>query len=157
MSCEYAHAGSVVTLTGAYFADDPNVPLTVTFPGNVPAEIRSIEQETLQVVVPEGAEEGAITVSSIYGGGLSSFHYLDTRGMMFDFDGLTGLGNHGWHNVPIENDGTGISGNYIRLGGGATTLLRCRCLGRWQLLFRILGRKLEHPDRLPRTRGRASV
>lgn len=122
MSCEYAHAGSVVTLTGAYFADDPNVPLTVTFPGNVPAEIRSIEQETLQVVVPEGAEEGAITVSSIYGDGLSSFHYLDTRGMMFDFDGLTGLGNHGWHNVPIENDGTGISGNYIRLGDGATTL-----------------------------------
>ncbi len=122
MSCEYARPGSVVKITGAYFADDPNVPLTVTFPGDIPAEIRTISQEALEVVVPECSEEGVVTVTSIYGEGESTFHYLDTRGMMFDFDGLTGLGNHGWHNAPVENDGSGISGNYIRLGDGATTL-----------------------------------
>lgn len=122
MSCEYAHAGDIVTITGAYFADDPNVPLKVIFPGDVTADIRNLSQETLQVVVPEGTEEGQITVSSIYGDGKSSFHYLDTRGLMFDFDGLTGLGNHGWHNAAIEDDGTGISGNYMRLGDGSTTL-----------------------------------
>lgn len=122
MTCEYAHAGDIVTLYGAYFADDPNVPITVTFPGNVEAEIRKISQESLDVVVPEGAVEGPVTVTSIYGAGLSSFHYLDTRGLMFDFDGVTGLGNHGWHNMPIEDDGTGISGNYVRLGDGATMI-----------------------------------
>lgn len=122
MTCEYARPGDVVTLTGAYFADDPNVPLKVIFPGDVPAEIRSIAQDALEVTVPEGSHEGAIEVKSIYGVGSSPFNYLDTRGMMFDFDGLTGLGNHGWHNAPIENDGTGISGNYMRLGDGATVL-----------------------------------
>ncbi len=122
MTCEYAQAGDIVTIEGAYFADDPNVPISVTFPGGIEAEIRRVTQEALDVVVPDGAEEGAITVTSIYGKGESGFHYLDTRGMMFDFDGITGLGNHGWHNMPIENDGTGISGNYVRLGDGATTL-----------------------------------
>lgn len=122
MTCEYAHAGDIVTINGAYFADDPNVPLTVTFPGGIPASIKKITQEALEVEVPEGAGEGPITVASIYGEGESGFHYMDTRGMMFDFDGLTGLTNHGWHNMPVEDDGTGISGNYVRLGDGATTL-----------------------------------
>ena len=56
MTCEYAHAGDIVTLSGAYFADDPNVPITVTFPGNIPAEIRSISQDALEIEVPEGSE-----------------------------------------------------------------------------------------------------
>ncbi len=122
MSCEYAQAGSTVVLKGAYFADDPNVPLTVEFPGGKEAKIVSLTQDVLEVVVPEGAVEGPVAVTSIYGRGESGFHYLDTRGMMFDFDGLTGLGNHGWHNAPIEDDGSGISGNYMRLGDGQTVL-----------------------------------
>lgn len=122
MSCEYAKAGDVVTISGAYFADDPNVPLTVTFPGGIPANIKNLKQEALEVEVPEGAAEGPVTVTSVYGATESSFRYLDTRGMLFDFDGLTGLTNHGWHNLPVEDDGTGISGNYVRLGDGATTL-----------------------------------
>lgn len=122
MSCEYAKAGEVVTINGAYFADDPNVPLTVMFPGDKQAEIRNLTQSSVEVTVPEGTFEGPIEISSIYGTGKSTFNYLDTNGMLFDFDGLTGLGNHGWHNQPIENDGTGISGNYLRLGDGSTTL-----------------------------------
>ena len=121
MSCEYAKAGDVVTIDGAYFADDPNVPLTVSF-GNVPATIRSISQSQLEVEVPAGATEAPVVVTSIYGSGESNFHYLDTRGMMFDFDGFTGLGNSGWHARPIENDGSGISGNYMVLGDGSTVL-----------------------------------
>ncbi len=122
MSCEYAAAGEIVTIKGAYFADDPNVPLTVSFEGAGEATIRNITQEQLEIEVPQGAVEGPVTVTSIYGSGASTFHYMDTRGMMFDFDGLTGLGNHGWHNAAIEDDGTGISGNYMRLGDGSTTL-----------------------------------
>lgn len=122
MTCEYAKAGDIVTLTGAYFADDPNVPLTVTFPGGIPAQVKNITQSALEIEVPEGAPEGPVTVTTIYGSGESGFHYKDTRGLMFDFDGVTGLTNHGWHNQPVENDGTGISGNYMRLGDGKTTL-----------------------------------
>ena len=122
MTCEYAHAGDIVTLKGAYFADDPNVPLTVTFEGGAEAEIRKLAQNEIEIEVPQGAKEGPVTVTSIYGAGESSFHYLDTRGLMFDFDGATGLGNHGWHNAVIEDDGTGISGNYMRLGDGETLL-----------------------------------
>lgn len=121
MSCEYAKAGENVTITGAYFADDPNVPLTVTFPGDIEAQIKSITQEAIVVEVPDGTTEGPISIASIYGKGVSSFNYLDTNGMLFDFDGLTGLTNHGWHAMAIE-DTDGISGNYVRLGDGATTL-----------------------------------
>lgn len=121
MSCEYAHAGETVTIYGSYFADDPNVPLSVDFNG-IPAKVNSVAQDAVEVVVPEGATEGPVKVTTIYGNNESSFNYLDTRGMMFDFDGLTGLGNHGWHARPIENDGTGISGNYMVLGDGATLL-----------------------------------
>lgn len=121
MSCEYAAAGEIVTIDGAYFADDPNVPLTVTI-GGQPAKITKLTQNQLNVEVPEGATEAPVVVTSIYGEGKSKFNYMDTNGMMFDFDGITGLGNHGWHNQPIENDGSGISGNYLRLGDGATTL-----------------------------------
>lgn len=122
MSCEYAHAGDVVTLDGAYFADDPNVPLTVSF-GDVPATIKSIDQNRLTVEVPAGASEEPIVVTSIYGEGVSPFKYMDTTGMLFDFDGLTGLGTaQSWHARPIISDETSISGNYITLGDGNTLL-----------------------------------
>lgn len=122
MSCEYAPAGDVVTLEGAYFADDPNVPIQVSF-GSVPAQIKSITQNSLSVVVPEGAGEDPIVVTSIYGEGKSSFKYKDTTGMLFDFDGITGLGtSQSWHARPIISDETSISGNYITLGDGNTLL-----------------------------------
>lgn len=122
MSCEYAHAGDVVTIDGAYFADDPNVPLTVSF-GDIPARIRSISQERLSVEVPEGAVEAPIVVTSIYGEGKSSFKYMDTTGMLFDFDGITGLSTtQSWHARPVISDETSISGNYTTLGDGNATM-----------------------------------
>jgi hypothetical protein len=123
MSCEYAKAGSTVTFTGNYFCDDPNVPLEVIFPGNKKADIRSIQQDELTVVVPEGAPEGEIAITSIYGTGTSSFHYKDTRGMLFDFDGITGLGtDQSWHPRPIMEDSYSISGKYTQLGDGSTEM-----------------------------------
>ena len=117
MSCEYAQAGSVATLIGDYFVDDPNVPFTMSI-GDVPVtEIRSLEKSRVTFVVPE-APEAKIEVSTIYGSTTSAFQYKDSRGMLFDFDGLTGLGNHGWHNRDILADETSISGNFVRLGDG---------------------------------------
>ena len=122
MDCEWAHAGETVVLEGAYFADDPNVPLAVTVAG-LPAEIKSIEQDRLEIVIPEGAGEGEIAVESIYGKGVAGFRYMDTRGMLFDFDGLTGLGvAQSWHARPIVEDEISIAGNYMVLGNAEKTL-----------------------------------
>lgn len=122
MSCEYAAAGSVATLYGDYFIDDPNVPFEMSF-GDVPVtDLRSITKTAVSFVVPEAPANEKISVSTIYGTAKSVFQYKDTRGLMFDFDGVTGLGNHGWHNRDILTDDTAISGNYVRLGDGATEM-----------------------------------
>lgn len=122
MSCEYTPAGETATIYGDYFIDDPNVPLEITFVDDVPVtEITEITKTAVSFVVPEGATEGKVSVSTVYGEAESNFHYLDSRGMMFEFDGLTGLGNHGWHARPISDE-NGITGNYVQLGDGTTAM-----------------------------------
>ncbi|MBR1463900.1 MAG: hypothetical protein IJ604_11090 [Prevotella sp.] len=119
MSCEYVRAGESVTLYGNYFIDDPNVPLTVTLPdGQTVTEFTSFSQGEITFNMPQCDVEGPISVSTIYGKVESPFHYLDSRGMLFDFDGLTGLGNHGWHPRDILSDETSITGNFVQLGDG---------------------------------------
>lgn len=124
MSCEFSKPGSTAFIYGNYFIDDPNVPLTVQFPdGSFADDVKADETfSTLSFTVPECYEEGPITVTSIYGSTTSKFHYLDSRGMLFDFDGGTGLSNHGWHDRAIQSDETSLSGNYMMLGDGQTTL-----------------------------------
>jgi len=125
MSCEYAAAGTTAYLTGSYFINDGNVPLTITFPNGKEAKITDLDDENYSSVyftVPECDVEGPITVSSIYGTSESTFYYKDTRGLMFDFDGVTGLSNHGWHDREIKTDDNAISGNYVQLGNGTTTM-----------------------------------
>ena len=66
MSNEYAQSGTVATIYGDYFIDDPNVPLTVEI-ANVPVtEITSLTRNAISFVVPEGAETGYVNVESIY-------------------------------------------------------------------------------------------
>lgn len=90
MSCEYAPAGSEAVLYGDYFVDDPNVPLTISMPGDITVEgeqITSITKTAIKFIVPEGAMQGNIRVKSIYGTGQSVFQYKDTRNILFDWDG----------------------------------------------------------------------
>ena len=123
MSCEYAKAGDEVTLSGNYFIDDPSKPITVTLPdGQVVKNFTKKTRSTLSFTMPECTDEGPMTVTSIYGTTESKFHYLESRGFLFDFDGLTGLGNHGWHESTIKSDETSLAGNYLQLGDGATAL-----------------------------------
>jgi hypothetical protein len=127
MSCEYASIGDEVTILGNYMVDDPNVPLTVTFEGadgsDIPAEVKSIADDytSCVAIVPEGAAEGAITVTSIYGATTSSFHYLDSRGLLFNFDDIA-RSNHGWHDQNITTDETAITGNFLQFGNGSAAL-----------------------------------
>lgn len=137
MSCEYAPAGSEAVLYGDYFVDDPNVPLTISMPGDITVEgeqITSITKTAIKFIVPEGAVQGNIRVKSIYGTGQSVFQYKDTRNILFDWDGnyegALAAGNS-W-NGDNEKKGQTISsvppidGNYLVLG--PSTLLG----GQWE-------------------------
>lgn len=122
MSCEWAAEGGEATLSGDYFVDDPNVPLTVTFEGGLTAPIKSFTKTLITITVPEGAKEGPVEVSTVYGSVKSGFHYKDSRGLLFDFDTNPLLTNHGWHAQVIETDDTALSGNFLRLGDPEVTM-----------------------------------
>lgn len=137
MSCEYAPAGSEAVLYGDYFVDDPNVPLTISMPGDITVEgeqITSITKTAVKFIVPEGAVPGNIRVKSIYGTGQSVFQYKDTRNILFDWDGkyegALAAGNS-WSGDDEKKGQTissvpPIDGNYLVLG--PSTLLG----GQWE-------------------------
>ena len=122
MSCEYAKPGSIATIYGSYFVDDPNVPLTVTFPDGQIAEIKSINssRSAIQIVVPECTTEGQIEVASIYGKSLSKFYYHDSRGLITNFDGATDVVPQGWNIAATYSDENGIDGQYVQVGPAET-------------------------------------
>lgn len=125
---EWAKPGETVTISGNYFIDDPNVPLSIKMPGGkkVPAEnIKSLTQNSVTFEIPAGSdEEGRIYVSTIYGEGRSNFNFHDTRGMLFDFDGETGLdfASNCWHGHTAQSDEWSLCGNYVQIGDEATTM-----------------------------------
>lgn len=133
MDFEYAKPGSEVTLSGRYLIDDPAVPLQVFFrdanDNPTEAKVKSISEDytTVVVEVPADAAEGNITVDNVYGSVTSGFKFMDagdgkSSWMLFDFDGKTGLSNHGWHNQIIQSDEWSISGSYLQLGNGEATM-----------------------------------
>lgn len=137
MSCEYAPAGSEAVLYGDYFVDDPNIPLTISMPGDITVEgeqITSITKTAVKFIVPAGAMQGNIRVKSIYGTGQSVFQYKDTRNILFDWDGkyegALAAGNS-WSGDDEKKGQTissvpPIDGNYLVLG--PSTLLG----GQWE-------------------------
>lgn len=129
MKCEYVHVGDLAQVNGQYFVDDPNQPLTMTFTGidnsmnlEVPREnIKKITQSSISFIVPEGAKEGRIKVSTIYGEGNSSFYYADSRNIITDFDGPNNAGPkgvvpQGWNIDAKYSTEGGISGAYCQVG-----------------------------------------
>ena len=126
MSNEWAAPGEEVTIVGDYFLDYEDNPLVVKF-GDYELDrsyIKSITKTSITFTMPENVPEENVTVTSVYGTDTSKFMYMDTRGMLFDFDTpcFTGtvLGNNGWHGRDIISDETSLSGNYLVLGGGKT-------------------------------------
>lgn len=119
MSNEWAAPGETVTINGSYLFP----PLTVEFPGVDPIEISSSNGSFVEVTVPEGAQPGKVKINTDSGTAQSIFMYKDSRGLLFDFDGLTGLDNHGWNgHSSQDDDGTGISGRFFQFGDGETVL-----------------------------------
>ena len=119
MSCEWAKPGEKVTISGSYLF----APLTVQFPGADPIEVTTSTPNAFEVTIPEGVQPGKIKVTTASGTGQSVFMYKDSRGMIFDFDGITGLDNHGWNgHSSRDDDGTGISGRFFQFGDGVKEL-----------------------------------
>ena len=121
MTNEYATPGTEVTISGNYFIDDPNEPLTITM-GNVSvAEITNISQNAVSFVIPQGVTTSYINVTSIYGTGKSTFRYMESD-VLFDFDndGDDALYNYnGWHTSTIGTlaEVTPIDKNYLIFQG----------------------------------------
>ena len=119
MSLEWAQPGEQVTIYGSYLFP----PLTVEFPGVDPIDETVGSGPSVTVTVPEGAQPGKIKINTDSGTAQSVFMYKDSRGMLFDFDGLTGLDNHGWNGHNSQDaDEYSISGRYFQFGDGATAL-----------------------------------
>ncbi|TXK52620.1 hypothetical protein FVR03_00760 [Pontibacter qinzhouensis] len=109
---EYANAGQVATITGDFFYE----PLTVTFTGGAQGNVVRVEDDVIEVTVPEGAEPGPITVTTNFGQSKSDFWFRDNRNLIATFDGPTeGL----WHGPDFikesDPDITPINGKFLRI------------------------------------------
>ena len=112
MDSEYVLTGEVATERGNFFYE----PLTVTFTGGVEGEVVKVDDNLLQVRIPEGAEPGPLTVTTNFGSDESDFWFRDSRNIFISSDPFTG-----WWNgdlvvsSPGPSDPPAINGNYIRV------------------------------------------
>lgn len=118
MSCEYAKPGDQVTIYGKYFIELEYV----EFQGadaRVDVSNCSYTSTEITLTVPESATRGQIKVKTNSGLSGSVFHYLDNRGMIFDFEEGSKTAPNGWNVATIVKTPTdGVSGAYAQLGDG---------------------------------------
>lgn len=125
MSNEWAKPGELVTIYGDFFIDKADSPLEIAFPGaDVPhSDMTFNGSSSVSFHVPQGATEGYVNVTSYSGSGRSRFQYLDSRNILFDWDGSRGgmATGHGWRNgvvhAPGEDAWEAIDGSYLYFGG----------------------------------------
>ncbi|MBR5404174.1 MAG: hypothetical protein IK113_08140 [Bacteroidales bacterium] len=124
MDCEYAKPGTVAKIYGDYFIDLEYV----EFQGlNARVEVDDItyDESEITLTIPATATPGMIKIKTKSGLSGSVFHYMDQRGLLFDFDGKTGLydaSNRGWHPQTVTTDETAIDGNFLQLGDGTAEM-----------------------------------
>lgn len=112
MLSEYVLAGDIATIRGNFFYE----PLTVTFEGGIIGELESVEENMLQVRVPEGAQPGQITIKTNFGETKSDFWFKDNRNIFLSSDPFTGWWNASFVvSKPGPDDPVAINGNYIRV------------------------------------------
>jgi hypothetical protein len=122
MDFEYAAEGDIAYIHGLYFVNDAGSPLKVTFNDDIEAEIISQDVNNVAVRVPDGAQPGPVTITSVYGETESSFWWRDNRNIVLSFN--NGISPdydyyHGWHGgTGVGTDG-GINGNYLIFGDGS--------------------------------------
>jgi len=124
MKCEWLTPGNTAYISGQYFVDDPTSPLTVTFTGGALGTIEEASLDHIAVKVPQGAQAGPVTVSSVYGTTKSPFWFRDNRNIILNFNN----GEYpdydyyfGWHGANGVSSENGINGNYLILSGAEMT------------------------------------
>ena len=127
MKSEYVNTGDIATFYGDYFYE----PLVVTFAGGVQGEVVSVEDQILEVTVPEGAEPGPVIITSNFGETESDFWFRDNRNIIASFDAT--LANGIWRGPPyiFASDAViePINGKFIRVN---------QALGAWPF-FELYG------------------
>ncbi|MEQ8880872.1 MAG: glycan-binding surface protein [Cyclobacteriaceae bacterium] len=116
MVSEYVNAGGIARIRGQYFYE----PLTVTFPGGVTGEVVDVEDEMIEVIVPEGAQSGPITVTNNFGESESDFWFRDNRNIIGGFEGTEDADFSGWWYgkdfiVSSDPDIPAINNQFIRI------------------------------------------
>ena len=119
MTCEYVPDGGIAYIQGLYFVNEEANPLKVQFSGNVEGEVISVDVNNIAVRVPEGAQNGPIRVTSVYGTGESVLNFRDSRNIILDFDTRYPDGDfkHGWHGGTGYGTEGGLNGQYLIMSG----------------------------------------
>lgn len=116
MRCEYVADGETAVLKGNYFY----APVHLMMADGKEAEIVDFSATEIHFIVPAGAPEGPISVTTSYGTTTSEFHFRDTRGLITDFRTLE-WGNS--YKKGAVSDVDGVDGNYL--------LLEAPAVGAW--------------------------
>jgi hypothetical protein len=116
ISCEYANVGDTVTIKGNYFLEP-----TLKFTNDVAATIISSTQTQIEAIVPDGAEAGPISITSLYGTTASSFKYRDNEDITSTTKFITDFETTDWDSWGYGHYGTtgGIDGQYYLFSGTA--------------------------------------
>lgn len=126
MSNEWAAPGEEATIYGSFFFPNDETPLEISFPGATvsQSDITFNGSTEMTFTVPEGANPGYVTVSTISGAARSKFQYKDTRNILFDWDGSHGghASGYGWRAGVVHTPGTdswaeAVDGSYLYFGG----------------------------------------
>lgn len=117
MKSEYVNTGDVATIYGDYFYE----PLQVTFTGGVQGEILSVEDQVIEVIVPEGAQPGPVTITTNFGVTETDSWFRDDRNIIANFEGPFANGFWRGGDFVVESDPNvpNISGKFIRVNKGA--------------------------------------
>lgn len=113
MQSEYVNTGETATFYGDFFYE----PITVTFSGDAAAEIVSVQDQVLKVKVPNGAQEGPVTISTNFGTTESDFWFRDSRNIIasFDIPLVNGIWRGPAYITATDSKIPAISGKFIRV------------------------------------------
>lgn len=116
LKSEYVNTGEVLTVFGDYFYE----PLVVTFTGGVEGEVVSVEDQVLEVVVPDGAQPGPVTIASNFGVTETDSWFRDDRNIFANFEGpfVSGFWRGGDFVVDSDPDVANISSKFMRVNKG---------------------------------------
>ena len=122
---ESADAGQQVTIYGENFFD----PVSVYFFDSIQANILTLSEDSIEVIVPEGVEIGSLTVVANGGVARSPIQFFSTNTILVnDFDGngvraetnkwiFVGSIDQNGNTAVQNNNPAPIDGNYLKLSG----------------------------------------